>query len=105
VPEAFKKLYQGQVPTAQTTLYTTPALTQTVVKGMRVVNNGSQVATLALWQGGTGAAFQTLPPLALSPGEFAEFDGTMFMAAADTLVGQASVTNTLTLTIWGVELT
>lgn len=105
MPESFKRLYQGQLPTAQTVIYTVPALTSAVVKSMRVVNNGSLPSSFAIWQGGLGAANQTLPPVTLQPGEFAEFDGSIFMAAADTMAAQAGVASTLTMTVWGVELT
>lgn len=104
--ETFKKLYQGQVPSTATTLYTVPASTSSVVKSMRIVNTSTTTSiTIKLWNGGTTDAYVILPATSIDAGGFAEFEGTFTMAAADTLAGQAGSASSITLTVWGVEIT
>lgn len=103
--ETFKKLYQGQVPATATTLYTVPAVTQTIVKHIRAVNTSGTARTIRLWHDGTADANAILPPVSLAPGEWAEFDGSILAEAADTISGQASAATAITVTIYGLEIT
>lgn len=107
MPEAYKKIYQGQ-PAASpstTTMYTVPSATQAIIKQMRIVNTSSSTSTtIKIWNGGTGDSNVILPPTTIDAGGFAEFEGTMTLAATDTLVAQTGAA-TITVTIYGVELT
>jgi hypothetical protein len=104
--EAYKKLYQGQPGTSAATVYTTPGATSTVVKHVRAVNTSTTVsATIGLYQDGTAATNRTLPDVVLGPGEWMEWDGLMLAPAASTIAAVASVATTITLTIYGIELT
>lgn len=103
---AFKKLAQLQVGTTAATVYTAPALTQVVIKEMRVVvpSTKSAGSTIALYHGGTTDANMICPAVPLAPGEFGIEDATITLQPGDTIAAVASVANTVTLTIYGVEM-
>jgi hypothetical protein len=103
--EAFKKLYQGQVPSSATTLYTVPGSTQAIIKHIRVVNPTGTARTIRLWHDGTADSNAILPPVSIGAGEWAEFDGAILAEAADTISGQAAAASAITVTIYGLEIT
>jgi hypothetical protein len=103
--DAFRKLYQGQVPASATTLYTVPAVTTAIVKHIRAVNGTASDRTLKLWHDGTADANLILPAATIVAGGWAEFDGNILMEAGDTLSGQASVATAITVTVYGDEVT
>lgn len=103
--ETFKLLYQNQVPSTATTLYTVPSATSTLIKTMRIVNTSASAATIKIWQNGTADANVIMPTVSIDAGGFAEFEGSITMAAADYLSAQAGTATAITLTVWGVEIT
>jgi hypothetical protein len=104
--DTYKKLYQGTLSTASGVAYTVPSGTQAIVKSMRIVNyHATTATTIKLWQGGSADSNVILPATTVDAGGFAEFDGTLTMAAADTIVAQAGAATSITLTIYGLELT
>lgn len=102
--DTYKKLYQGQPGTSATTLYTVPAATQAIVKHIRIVNNDTSARTIKLWHDGTADANVILPATPVRAGGWAEFDGTITLEASDSFSGQASVASTVTVTIYGLEI-
>ena len=103
--DTYKKLYQGTVSTASGVAYTVPSGAQTIVKSMRIVNyHASTATTIKLWQGGSDNSNIILPPTTVDAGGFADFDGTLTMAAADTIVAQAGAASSIAVTIYGLEL-
>lgn len=101
--DAFKKLYQGQLPSSVATLYT--AASQAVVRHWTCVNNDTVARTFALYRDGTGVTNLITPPATLiPPGGMAEFDGAEAFALGDTLRGVASVASMLSLTVTGDEM-
>jgi hypothetical protein len=103
--EAYKRLYQGQPGTSITTIYTVPAATNAVVKNIRIVNMGTASATIQLWHGGTTNANVILPATTLQPGEWGEFDGLIVAPTTEVFSAQASLATTMTVTMYGLELT
>jgi hypothetical protein len=104
--DTYKKLYQGTLSTASGVAYTVPSGTQTIIKSMRIVNyHASTSTTIKLWQGGSANSNVILPATTIDFGGFAEFNGTITMAAADTIAAQAGANSSITLTIYGLELT
>jgi hypothetical protein len=71
--DAFKVLAQGQLPASIGTLYTVPASTQAIVKGIHLVNTTAGTVTASLAVKGTAAANQILPPISILAGGFAVF--------------------------------
>jgi hypothetical protein len=103
--ETYKKLDQRAVPNTATTVYTVPSSTQAIVKSIRAVNTSASSATIKIWQGGTADANVILPATTIDAGGFAEWEGTMTMAAADYIAAQASAATSITMTINGLEIT
>lgn len=103
--DTFKKLYQGQPGTGATTLYTVPASTSAIVKHITVSNPTGASRTVKLWQSGTADTNVILPTATILAGGWAEFDGTVTLAAADTISGICDAATALTVTIHGDEVT
>ena len=103
--ETYKKLDQRIVPATATTVYTVPSLTQAIVKSIRAVNYSASAATITIWQSGTGNTNLILPATTIDAGGFAEWEGTMTMAAADYIAAQGSSATAITMTINGLEIT
>lgn len=106
MPDAFKKLYQGRPGDTATTLYTVAVSTSAIVKNIVIVNpaTGSNY-TMKLWHDGTADTNLILPAVTVMSGGWGNFDGVILMEASDTMSGQASVSGSLTVTIYGDEVT
>jgi hypothetical protein len=104
--EEYKRLYQVQVAASpSTSTYTATAGRQTIIKQIRIANtSSSSSATIKMWNGGSTDPYVILPPTTIDAGGFGEFEGTITLAASDTLVFQASSATTLTVTVYGVEI-
>lgn len=100
----YKKLAQVQAPNSVGAIYTVPASTQTIIKHIRVVNTSGGAVTIKLWHDGTTDSNTILPAVSIAAGEWAEFDGTILMEASDTLQAEASAATSITLTIYGLEI-
>lgn len=104
MPEVYKRLYKGQPGTGAAAVYTVPGATSAIVKSIRAVNVSAVAVSIKLFNGGTTDADCIFPAIVLQPGEHLEWDGTITMAAADTIAAQASVAASITLTIHGIEI-
>lgn len=104
---AYKKLAQVELAAdpATTTIYTVPGSTEAIVKHMTAVNSTAGQVSFKLWRDGSADVNLKTAPLFLKVGAFAEWEGTMFMEAGDTLVGQASDASAVSLTVEGDEVT
>lgn len=104
--DAYKKLAQAQLAASPgtTTLYTVPGSTEAIVSHIRVVNVSGGAVTVKLWHDGTADVNVVLPEVTLEAGEWGEFDGTITMEAADTLVGQSDTATAVTVTVYGDEV-
>lgn len=105
MPDTYKRLYQGQVPSGVTLLYTVPSGATAIVKSIRAVNTTASGVTIKFWNGGTTNANVILPAITIDAGGFADFDGTITMAASDTIYGQAGSSTSITVSIYGLEIT
>ena len=103
--ETYKKLVQTLVDSSNETFYTVPAGTTTIIRSMRAVNTTGTAATLKLFHDGTAAVNLILPFVTIAANGWAEFDGTIIMEAADTLVGISGTDEAINLTVYGLELT
>ena len=56
--DAYQCLYQGQLPSSATTLYTSPGSTATLISNIHLFNTGTTVQTVTLYRGGTGSSNQ-----------------------------------------------
>jgi hypothetical protein len=105
MPDTYKLLYQGQLPSSVGTLATVGTGKMWIIKHITVVNNDASSRAFALYRQGTAAANIITPPaMAVPAGGMAEWDGTLSMNDAETLRGVASVASMLTVTIDGDEV-
>ena len=72
--DAFKVVYQGQLPSSPTTLYTVPGSTITLIDCIQLVNLSAADRTVDLKVLGTGAANRIAPQLVLGPYCFAQYN-------------------------------
>jgi hypothetical protein len=87
--ETYKVLYQGQLPSSATTLYTVPTSTQAFIRSMMVVNTDTAIRTFQLFRGGTAAANAITPVFSLLPGSVAVYEdglGWQFFNSAGQLL-------------------
>jgi hypothetical protein len=103
--DAYKKLYQGQLPSSVGTLVTVGGSVSWIVKHITVVNNDTASRTFSLYRDGTAATNVITPPaMVVLAGGMQEWDGTMAFEASATIRGLASVATMLTVTISGDEI-
>ena len=93
--EVYKVLYQGQLPSSPTTIYTTPSGTQTFIRTIKIVNKDTVARTFELFLNGTASSNSITPIYTLQAGEQAVYEdgrGWMFLDINGQLkqtVGQA----------------
>ena len=103
----FKLLHQSQITTTAGALYTVPANHETIIKGIKVVNNDTEALWFTLFHTvGTiyTEATTIIPEATLPAGGWAEFDGTITMDADDIIGGDAEQASEITITIYGDEI-
>lgn len=104
--DAYKQLYQGQLPSSAATLYTVPGATSAIIRHISVVNNDTVARTCAFYRGGTAATNLITPPaMVVLPGGMQEWDGAMALGTTETLRGVGSVASMLSVTVDGDEIT
>ena len=102
--DAFKKLYQGALPASAGVLATVGAGKTWLVKAIALVNTSGTDRTAALWDGGVADGNAILPPAVIVAGGMAYFDGMITLAAGATLQGQAGAATSITITVYGDEV-
>ena len=103
--DAYKTLYQGQLPNAAATLATVGAAKSWIVKHIEIVNVTAGDLTWQLFRGGTTAAFAITPSTwtVLANGK-CEWDGTIALATGETIAGVAGAATSVNCLICGDEV-
>lgn len=103
-----KRLYQGQPGTAETTLYTVPASTSTIVKEIILTNTTTTVAAAsisAVPSGGTaGAANRIIAGFSIAANDTKIVPLSTVLNTGDFLSGLQGTASAITVTISGVEM-
>ena len=106
--EAYKKLGQGRLAGSAGLLYSPGSGVEAVIKSINISNNTGTARTVTLYHTNHGAtasdADLILPGVEIEIGGFAEWDGTLCMAATEDIQGFASAADVISYTIWGVEI-
>ena len=105
--EAYKKIDQREVPAAQTLIYTVPALTEAIVKHIKAVSTDAGDKWVKLWHTDGAAPVDAnliLPQTDISAGGMGEWEGTLLMEAGDRLYAEAETATSISLTVYGLEL-
>lgn len=99
-----KALANGQLAATKGTLYTTPALTQTIVKSITLVNTDASARTVNLYVNATGTSRRIIPKdLSLGAGESYVVNDVITLEAADLIEGDASAALVVDYVISGTE--
>ena len=103
----FKMLHQSQIGTTAGALYTVPALHETIIKNIVLVNNDTAALWVTLFHT-TGTTYSEatpiLPETTMLAGGFGENDSTITMDAGDIIGGDAEQASEITITIYGDEI-
>jgi hypothetical protein len=100
---AMKQLANGALPAAKGTLYTSPAVTQTLVKSIIVTNIGASPQTFNLYVDGSGTSRNIIPlNMALAAGYCMVFDDVLTLEAADKIEGDSTYASNMDYLISGV---
>ena len=108
--EAFKRLAQGYFPATGGTrkLYDVPSSTEAIIKSINISNNTATDREVTLYHTDNGDTADNeqviLPGVSVVAGGFAEWEGTMCMAATTEIHGWAAAGGVITFTIWGIEI-
>ena len=113
--EAFKKLFQGYLPVvgdgsaSAIKLYDVPPSTEAIIKSMNLTNSTGTAREATLYSTANGedaadAEQMILPGVSIVAGGWAEWEGTMTMAATTEIHGFAAAGSAITFTIWGIEI-
>jgi len=106
--EAFKRLAQGYFANSVGKLYDVPSSTEAIIKAINITNNTGTDRIVTLYHGNNGETPDNeqiiLPGVNVVAGGFAEWEGTMTMAALTEIHGFAASNGDITYTIWGIEL-
>lgn len=107
MPEAYAVLAQGELPVAAGILYTVPALTETIVKHIMIVNQTAGALTITMWiDGNTDAELWVSPTFEIPANGAAEWSGSLSLETTVTIRGAtAGGANDITYIISGVEIT
>lgn len=103
----FQMLFQGQLPSTVGTLYTAPSGAVTdraMIKEMTLVNTGVGAESVELFVNGTANANKILS-VTLEGGESGQFSGTIILNDGDVLAGVTDTASTVTLSVFGMEMT
>ena len=109
--ETYKRLAQGRLPAVggTTELFDVPAATQVIIKSINISNNTNTAYDVTLHHVTNGGSLANtniiLPGVSIQAGGWAEYDGTICMAATTEFHGFAAVADVISYTIWGVEIT
>ena len=106
--EAFKRLAQGRFAGSTAKIYDVPSSTEAIIKTMNISNNTGTDRIVTLHHvdngGSTADTNLILPGVNIVAGGFAEWEGTMTMAALTESHGVAAAANEISYTIWGIEI-
>ena len=102
--ESIKKLAQLTLDGTVQTIYTAPTSTSTIIKEISLVNFTLSNVNATIWDGGNADNNIILPPTSIDAGGHGEFNGVYFLEAGDVLKAQASASASITMTVYGVEL-
>ena len=108
--EVYKRLAQGRLDVSggTTKLYDVPSSTEAIVKTINISNNTASAREVTLHHTSNGASIADanliLPGVSIEAGGFAEYEGTICMAATTEIHGFAAVADVISYTIWGLEI-
>lgn len=101
--DAYKTLYQGQLPASVTVLATVGASKSWIAKHIAIRNVTAGAVSFQLFRNGTTAAFSWFAAV-IPAGGLAGWDGTEAFATGETIAGVASAATSLSMLMTGDEV-
>jgi hypothetical protein len=105
MPEVYKRLAAATVGVTKTTVYTAPASTAVIVKGMKLVGLLATSQTVSIYHTSGGVEMRLMYIMPIDGLGQAEWDGTLCLAAGDTIAVQANIAAAFEFTMYGIEVT
>jgi hypothetical protein len=105
MPEVYKRLAAATVGTSKTTAYTVPGSTSVIVKGMKVVALLATSQKITIFHNSGAVEMRLLYVMPIDGLGQAEWDGTLCLAAGDTISVQADIAAAFEFTMYGIEVT
>ena len=100
-----KVLYQGQLPTSKTTLYTVPASTRTYITSIVGFNSNAASQTVVVFYNPGGTSRVAFRIGALAQNERFDYSGGDVLETGDLIEGITTTAAALDLMIFGIEET
>jgi len=104
VTDTYKVLSQSQLPNAAAAQYTVPGATQAIVRSIVLVNTTAGPITVSLFVNGSGAGNKILDTYSIPANTRVELNAVMTLAATNTIQAVASAAASVTMTVFGLEI-
>jgi hypothetical protein len=105
MPEVYKRLAAATVGVTKTVVYTVPGSTAAIVKGMKIVGLLATMQTVTIFHNSGSTEMRLLYVMPIDGLGQAEWDGTLCLAAGDTISVQANIAAAFEFTMYGIEVT
>jgi hypothetical protein len=104
VADSYKKLSQTQLPAAAAAQYTVPGATQAIIRSIVLVNTTGAPVTVSLFTDGNANANKILDAYSIPANTRVELNSVVTLAAAGAIWGVASAATSVTMTVFGLEI-
>lgn len=102
--EVYKALGSAKLTPADTQIYLVPAATQAIIKFVVITCTADgQAVSMRTFSTSLGV-LPFISALVLNNGEWAEWDGSLTLAAASTVLGKTTTDQQATATLYGLEI-
>lgn len=95
-----KKLYANKPSTGNTTLYTVPANTKTIIKNILICNTSALAAIITV----SAAGQNIISGMRVDPNDTVSMDISLVMETSDTLTASQGTSGAISLYVSGVEV-
>lgn len=102
--DTYKVLSQSQLPNAAAAQYTVPGSTQAIVRSIVLVNTTGGAITVSLYVNGAANSNKILDTYSIPANTRVELNAVMTLAATNTIQAVASAAASVTMTVFGLEI-
>lgn len=102
--DTYKKLSQTQLPAAAAAQYTVPGATSAIIRSIVLVNTSGSPRTVSLFTDGSANSNKILDAYTIPANTRVEMNAIVTLAAAGAIWGVADAATSVTMTIFGLEI-
>lgn len=102
--DTYKKLFQGQLPSAAAAQYTVPGATQAIIRTVVLVNTSGSPVVVSLFTDGSANSNKILDSYTIPANTRIELNSVMTLGAAGAIWGVAGTAAVVTMTLFGLEI-